>query len=157
MIFVDSEKMPESGKALNRSGSAKKTSSGVDAAGVAGVADKAGNRDAKRAEPDERPVRVAKKRVFLEREVKKGNPAAQLMMATIVQEGWGVKKDPALAVSLREAGIKGMCAALKEKADEEPRCSKEADDGSESVGASVDGHTTGQDDSTVFRVRQEVK
>lgn len=154
MIFVDSEKMPESGKALNRSGSAKKTSSDVDAAGVT---DKAGNRDAKRAEPDERQVRVAKKRAFLEREVKKGNPAAQLMMATIVQEGWGVKKDPALAASLREAGIKGMCAALKEKADEESRCSKEVDDGPESAGAPVDGHTTGQDDSTVFRVRQGVK
>ena len=59
---------------------------------------------------------AAKKRAFVLAETKKGNPAAQLMMARILKEGWGVKKDEEAAASLRSEGIKGMCAALKDKA-----------------------------------------
>lgn len=82
--------MPDVGNALKRPASAKKTASGAkepNGGKKAGVNDKDG------VASDERLVRVAKKRAFVLAEAKKGNPAAQLMMALILKEGWGVKKD----------------------------------------------------------------
>lgn len=118
------------GNALKRPASAKKTASGAkepNGGKKAGVNDKDG------VASDERLVRVAKKRAFVLAETKKGNPAAQLMMARILKEGWGVKKDEEAAASLRSEGIKGMCAALKDKAEEEPLCSNEGDGGNGGV------------------------
>ncbi len=154
LIFVDSEKMPDVGNALKRPASAKKTASGAkepNGGKKAGVNDKDG------VASDERLVRVAKKRAFVLAEAKKGNPAAQLMMARILKEGWGVKKDEEAAASLRADGIRGMCAALKDKAEEEPLCSNEGDGGNGGVlpdAASV--NKVDENDSTVFKARQEM-
>ncbi|WAW07220.1 hypothetical protein NB638_06670 [Oxalobacter formigenes] len=118
---------------------------------------KAGVNDKDGVASDERLVRVAKKRAFVLAEAKKGNPAAQLMMARILKEGWGVKKDEEAAASLRADGIRGMCAALKDKAEEEPLCSNEGDGGNGGVlpdAASVDKADV--NDSTVFKARQEM-
>lgn len=89
-------------------------------------------------------------------EAEKGNPAAQLIMARILSQGWGVKKDEQAAASLRADGMRGMCSALKEKAEEEPLCSKGGDDGNGAALPDV-GKTEGSGDSGEFAVRQGVK
>lgn len=125
LIFVDSEKMPSLGAALKPPSSAKKAakSSLADSGRMADAGDR------KLSDPDGRQARVARKRAFVASEADKGNPAARLMMATVLEQGWGVAKDPGAAASLRAAGIRGMCAALKEKAEDEPLCSADGPDG----------------------------
>ena len=152
LIFVDSEKLPDLGNAMKHPVSSKKAASDTRELSAGNKPDE---KDKKGFSDDGRLVRVAKKRAFLEREAKKGNPAAQLMMARILEQGWGVKKDDETAASLRADGIKGMCAALKEKAEEEPLCSKEGDDGKGAVlpdAALV--NKVDENDSKVFKVRQ---
>lgn len=150
MIFVESEKAPGPGHAMTRSPAEKKTVApdGSDTGNKAA----AGEKDV--YGPAKRHARVARKRAFLESEVQKGNPAAQLMMATILKQGWGVKKDGAAAASLRAAGIEGMCAALKEKAEEESLCSRETTDGNDDGKAAVPPGKAGRSESDVFRVTE---
>ena len=157
MIFADSGQLPSRGSAVP-SASESKVKGPSDASGSGGkTADNGASQDNKPADPDGRQARVARKRAFLESEVKKGNPAARLMMATIVKQGWGVNKDSEKAASLRSAGIRGMCAALKEKTDEEPLCSRDADDTGDAGKAVVPGKETGSGDSNVFRVTEGAK
>ena len=125
LIFVGSEKMPALGAALKHPSSSKKTARPASA----DAASQEGAREQKVSDADGRQTRVAKKRAFVVSEAKKGNPAAQLMMATILQQGWGVKKDAEAAASLRTAGVRGMCGALKDKAEDEPLCSADGSDG----------------------------
>lgn len=150
LIFVDSEKMPDLGNALKHPSSAKKKT-GESTGQVSGK--QADGKDKNGFSVDGRLIRVAKKRAFVEAEARKGNPAAQLMMARIVSQGWGVKKDDEAAASLRADGIKGMCAALKDKADEEMLCSKEASGDIDGSKASVSGEKTDRD-SRVLKVTE---
>lgn len=151
LIFVDAEKMPDLGSALKHPSAKKATAGSADQA----TAKKGDAKDKNGFSSDERLIRVAKKRAFVEAEARKGNPAAQLMMARILAQGWGVKKDGEAAAILRAEGIKGMCSALKEKAEEEPLCSAGAGDGRDVVSpAAAPGKGADKGDSAVFKVRQ---
>lgn len=153
LIFVDPERLPDMGSALKHPAPAKKTTGGVS---VKASGKKADGTDKNGFAADGRLERVAKKRAFVAAEAEKGNPAAQLMMARILSQGWGVKKDEQAAASLRADGMRGMCSALKEKAEEEPLCSKGGDDGNGAALPDV-GKTEGSGDSGGFAVRQGVK
>lgn len=154
LVFVDSGKMPDLGSALKQAGSVKKpaaVSDGVKATKKSDIG------DVKKPDSDERSVRVAKKRAFLSGQAEKGNPAAQLMMARIIGQGWGVAKDEKKAASLRSAGMAGMCAALKEKAGEEPLCSSDTAVPHDEVAVSASGKKSNENGSNGLKVTEAVK
>ena len=154
LIFVDSERMPDLGSAMKHPASAKKA---AGATGSAGEGKKTSGTDKNVPDANGRSVRVSRKRAFLENEVKKGNPAAQLMMSTIVAQGWGVEKDGEKARLLRSEGIRGMCAALKEKAADESLCAPDEPDTRDEVTAPASGNEAAGGDSNVFRVTEGAK
>lgn len=154
LLFIETEKMPELEEAVRQGdaasgerqadggGKAEKTDAGKAHAGLETVA-------AGRQLPEEAAVsasrreRIAKKIAFLKEQAASGNPAAELMLATLLAEGWSVPQDTEMARMLHERAREKICAAAGDAAADEPAClSPEAP---EDEGASGAGEAEGQE------------
>ena len=74
------------------------------------------------AVPDLRRERIAKKVAFLKEEVERGNPAAEMMLAVLLEKGWSVPLDGEAADRLRALARGKICKALGDAAENEPNC-----------------------------------
>lgn len=72
--------------------------------------------------PDLRRERIAKKIAFLKEEVERGNPAAEMMLAVLLEKGWSVPLDGEAADRLRALARGKICKALGDAAENEPDC-----------------------------------
>ena len=72
--------------------------------------------------PDLRRERIAKKIAFLKEEVERGNPAAEMMLAVLLEKGWSVPPDGEAADRLRALARGKICKALGDAAENEPDC-----------------------------------
>lgn len=66
---------------------------------------------------DSRQGRIAKKVAFLEEMASRGNPAAERILATLLEMGWGVPRDRDRAVRLRAQIHKEVCATSEDRAE----------------------------------------
>ena len=133
LLFVETERMPELEEALRDRAAA----SGRDETASPEGEGKAGPGKARQAEggpagaamPDAakgagsglRRERIAKKIAFLKERAARGDPAAELMMATLLEEGWSVQRDGETARRLRDKAREQICAAGG-GAEDEPEC-----------------------------------
>lgn len=137
LVFIGSEKMPEledsplpdGAKPLSgekaKEGPADGASlrevplSADDAASGRTVQDKA---VLDGAVPDLRRERIAKKIAFLKEGVERGNPAAEMMLAVLLEKGWSVPQDGEAADRLRALARGKICKAPGDAAENEPDC-----------------------------------
>ena len=91
---------------------------------------------------EERSMRIAKKAAFLKERAALGDPAAELMMATLLAEGWGVARDEAMARQMQDKATETICAS--EAAASEPACLPEEADGPDGEAPADEDEDTAQ-------------
>ena len=137
LLFIESEKMPEldvsllSEKAREVKAVRKKTNGDVTEQDSTAVKDgivlqrgqaevESAGRDG--AVTDLRQERIARKIAFLGDMTALGNPAAEIILATLLEQGWSVPRDVEMAGRLRALAREKICAVPRDAEENEPDC-----------------------------------